>query len=277
VQESTSISLASSANPIFSGNSTTLTATVAPGASGTPTGTVTFKDGSAVLGSATLNSSGVATYTLSTLAAGSHSLAAAYSGDAINLASSSSTVAETVNPANFSMNATPLSQTISDGQSATYTLTLTPQGSFATAVTFSCAGLPALSNCVFSPPSVTPNAKTVTTTLTITSVGRNAVVMPVFPRMPGNWPTSCTLALLAGMLALLGFFSLSIEGNGIRRMRRAALFACLLLVVVGSLAACAGHSKPITPLGTSQVQVTANSSAASGSVSQSVTLALTVQ
>jgi hypothetical protein len=238
---------------------------------------VTFKDGSAVLGSATLNSSGVATYTLSTLAAGSHSLAAAYSGDAINLASSSSTVAETVNPANFSMNATPLSQTISDGQSATYTLTLTPQGSFATAVTFSCAGLPALSNCVFSPPSVTPNAKTVTTTLTITSVGRNAVVMPVFPRMPGNWPTSCTLALLAGMLALLGFFSLSIEGNGIRRMRRAALFACLLLVVVGSLAACAGHSKPITPLGTSQVQVTANSSAASGSVSQSVTLALTVQ
>ena len=277
VQESTTISLASSANPIFSGNPTTLTATVAPGASGTPTGAVTFKDGSAVLGSATLNSAGVATYTLSTLTVGSHSLTAAYSGDAISLASSSSTVAETVNPANFTLNATPLSQTITDGQSATYALTLTPQGSIATAVTFSCVGLPALSNCVFSPPSVTPNANTATTTLTITSVGHNALVMPVFPRMPGIRSISCTLALLAGMLAVWGFFSLRMEGNGIRQMRRAALFACLLLVVVGSLAACAGHSKPITPLGTSQVQVTANSSAASGSVSHSVTLTLTVQ
>jgi hypothetical protein len=109
-------------------------------------------------------------------------------------------------------------------------------------------------------------------------VGHNALVMPVFPRMPGIRSISCTLALLAGMLAVLGFFSsLRMEGNGIRQMRRAALFACLLLVVVGSLAACAGHSKPITPLGTSQVQVTANSSAASGSVSHSVTLTLTVQ
>jgi hypothetical protein len=49
---------------------------------GTPTGTVTFQDGATALGTSTLNSSGVATLSLSKLAAGSHVLTAVYSGDA---------------------------------------------------------------------------------------------------------------------------------------------------------------------------------------------------
>ncbi len=60
----------------------TFTATVSansPG-SGTPTGTVTFMDGSTSLGTGTL-SGGVATFSISTLPVGSHSITGVYSGD----------------------------------------------------------------------------------------------------------------------------------------------------------------------------------------------------
>ncbi|HMF36072.1 MAG TPA: Ig-like domain repeat protein, partial [Isosphaeraceae bacterium] len=67
--------------------SVTFTATVSvnsPGA-GTPTGTVTFKDGATVLGTGTL-SGGVATFTRSTpLSAGAHHITAVYGGDTNDL------------------------------------------------------------------------------------------------------------------------------------------------------------------------------------------------
>src|SRR5439155_1540230 len=65
----TSTTLSSSVNPSMFGQSVTFTATVAastPGA-GTPSGTVTFKDGTTPLGTGTLNGSGVATLATSTL------------------------------------------------------------------------------------------------------------------------------------------------------------------------------------------------------------------
>ena len=76
----TATSLASSANPSKFGQSVTFTATVAriPAGSGTPTGTVTFKEGATTLGTGTLNGSGVATFTTSTLSVGSHSITAEY-------------------------------------------------------------------------------------------------------------------------------------------------------------------------------------------------------
>src|SRR5271166_2187296 len=77
-QSSTTTTLTSSANPSATGSSVTFTATVAavsPG-SGTPTGSVTFMaDGTTITGSpVTLNSSGGATITTSTLTAGAHSI-----------------------------------------------------------------------------------------------------------------------------------------------------------------------------------------------------------
>ncbi|MDV9203065.1 Ig-like domain-containing protein, partial [Streptomyces sp. Wh19] len=62
---------------------------MAPGA-GTPTGTVDFFDGATLLGTGTL-SGGVATFTTSTLAIGTHPLTAVYNGDA-NFAGSTSPV-----------------------------------------------------------------------------------------------------------------------------------------------------------------------------------------
>ncbi len=92
----TTTALGSSVNPAVYGQTVTLTATVSSGA-GTPTGTVTFDDGATAIGTGTL-ASGVATLTTSTLIAGSHSLTAVYGGNATYTSSTSSILAESVNP-----------------------------------------------------------------------------------------------------------------------------------------------------------------------------------
>jgi O-glycosyl hydrolase len=75
----------------------TLTATVSS-TGGTPTGSVTFIDGTTTVGTGSLTA-GVATLTLSTLTAGSHSFTASYAGDSDFAASTSTAVSLTVTSA----------------------------------------------------------------------------------------------------------------------------------------------------------------------------------
>ena len=89
---SSSVALASSANPSTFGQSVTFVATVT---GSSPTGTVTFRDGATVLGTSPLGA-GQATFTMSTLSVGSHSITAAYSGDANNAASTSAALNQVV-------------------------------------------------------------------------------------------------------------------------------------------------------------------------------------
>jgi hypothetical protein len=92
----TTTALTTSANPLVYGQPVTFTTKVTPTGSGTPTGIVTFMDGSNTLGTQTL-SQGTAAFTTSTLAVGSQSITAVYSGDANDAASSSPSLTETVN------------------------------------------------------------------------------------------------------------------------------------------------------------------------------------
>jgi len=97
---STTTTIVSSLNPSITGDKVTFTATVtakAPGA-GTPTGTVTFKDGSTTLGRGTLNSSRKATFAISTLVKGTHSITAVYGGDSNFITSMSAVLSQKVNP-----------------------------------------------------------------------------------------------------------------------------------------------------------------------------------
>jgi autotransporter-associated beta strand protein len=83
-QTGSTTTLASSPNPANLntnyGSSVQFTATVASTAAGTPTGTVTFKNGTAVLGASSL-SGGVATFATNNLPAGTNAITAWYSGD----------------------------------------------------------------------------------------------------------------------------------------------------------------------------------------------------
>jgi RHS repeat-associated protein len=91
----TSTSLSSSAATAALGQSITLTATVT-GAS--PTGTITFKDGGATIGSSAVTA-GVASVNSSALALGSHTLSAEYAGDTNNDPSTSTGISVVINAA----------------------------------------------------------------------------------------------------------------------------------------------------------------------------------
>jgi hypothetical protein len=101
-KDNTTVELSSSApGTVLPGMSFTLTATVvvnAPG-SGTPTKTVTFKDGATVLGVVTVDGTGVAKLTTSFKTAGSHSITAVYSGDTQCNGSTSAKVVQGVDKA----------------------------------------------------------------------------------------------------------------------------------------------------------------------------------
>ncbi len=85
VLEATATALTTSGSPSAVGQSVTFTATVtSAGGSIAPDGNVIFYDGSAILATATLNSAGVATYSTSTLAAGTHTIIASFGGDPAN-------------------------------------------------------------------------------------------------------------------------------------------------------------------------------------------------
>jgi subtilase family serine protease len=99
VNEKTSTTVTSSLNPAAFGQSVTFTATVAPSSSGTPTGSVSFYAGTGLLDTVTLNSSGMATFTLSSFVPGTYSITAVYSGDSTYLTSTSTALSEKINKA----------------------------------------------------------------------------------------------------------------------------------------------------------------------------------
>ncbi|HEV8242068.1 MAG TPA: Ig-like domain repeat protein, partial [Thermoanaerobaculia bacterium] len=91
--------LASAPNPSTAGQSVTFTATVSAEGGGSPSGTVTFHEATATLGSSALDASGIATFTTSALGTGSHAVSASYGGDSAFGASSSPPVTQVVNAA----------------------------------------------------------------------------------------------------------------------------------------------------------------------------------
>jgi Big-like domain-containing protein len=123
----TATSLASSPNPSTFGQSVALTAVVSPmTGTGTPTGSVTFAEGATVLGSSTLDATGRATISTSSLTAGTHSLTARYNGDSTYSGSSSAPVSQTVNKANTTTTVASSRNPSTVGRSVTFTAAVTP-------------------------------------------------------------------------------------------------------------------------------------------------------
>ena len=88
--------LSSTPNPSTFGQPASF-AVVVKGNGRTPTGTVTFTDGANILGIASLDDSGQATFITSTLTIGSHAIIANHGGDP-NFVGSKSMLTQTVNP-----------------------------------------------------------------------------------------------------------------------------------------------------------------------------------
>jgi hypothetical protein len=110
--------------------SLTFTATVGaegPGA-GNPGGTVTFKDGTTVLGLGTLNSSGQASFTTSNLPVGTHNLTAQYSGDSNFSTSTSAALNQVVSQVGSTTILTSSLSPSAFGQSVTFTAIVGAKG-----------------------------------------------------------------------------------------------------------------------------------------------------
>jgi len=115
------VAVASSASQVFSGTQVTLTATVT-GSGLTPTGSMLFYDGSGLLGQSMLNSSGVGTYTTTSLVVGNNNITASYQGDSnYNTANSATIVVVVAAPGTNTptMMLTPSATNVTDQQNVT--------------------------------------------------------------------------------------------------------------------------------------------------------------
>jgi hypothetical protein len=122
----TTSSVVSSLSTSVYGQTITFTANVVTSDSGTATGAVTFKSGTATLGKRTL-SGGMATFSTSTLAVGIKSITVTYSGDTIYAASTSPAISQTVTKAASTTALSSLPNPSNLGGSVTFTITVTPQ------------------------------------------------------------------------------------------------------------------------------------------------------
>jgi sugar lactone lactonase YvrE len=240
------VALQSSANPALFQSSITLTATVSFGG-GVPTGTVTFLDGTTSLGAGTITA-GVATLTTSTLAVGSHSITAVYSGDVNFVTLTSSVLTESVDDFSLSIasgNATSL--TVLPGGTGVFTLTMSPAGAatFPTAVTLSLSGLPTGATYTFSPATLPAGSGTTTVTLTIQVPLTSAMAVPVHIRgngqelvaSRGSSSSGRRLAPFALALLLLPF-----AGRMRRAGKKLGRAISILLLVVAAMTATIGLS-----------------------------------
>ena len=277
----TETALSSSPNPSDLNQAVTFTATVTANMQslGVPTGSVQFLNGGATFGTATVNSSGVAAFTSSTLPAGMNSITAEYLGDSTFGGSTSAAVAQNVvapNP-NFTLASNPTSLNVPPGGSGQATLTVTPQNGFNQAVTFSCAGLPAKATCTFNPETVTPSGGAATTTLTIQTAAASLLVGE--HRGEPNSPLPMTL-LLVGFAAIAGIGLIGLRFAPDKHLRWAMCALIILLAGIG-LSSCGGGSSSGgggssgTPTGTYTVMVTATTGG-SNALTQTTPITLTV-
>ena len=277
-QAGTTTTLTATGSSINPGSSLTLTATVVPTTSGTPTGTVTFSDGSTTLGTATLAAGvggDVATLSTSALLSGSHTITATYIGDANFIGSSTtSSLTITVAPLGLTISASPAAQNGSAGGMFTYQLSVAPAFAgtpYPGSVTFAAVGGPSGAVFTFSPSSVAANAGPQTVTMSVATPAKSAALHPD--------STGRTLVPVA-----LAFLLLPLAGT--KRMRRngqrLARFVCLLLLALGgivvttALSGCGSNSG-----GTSKTdngtQYTITVTAISGSANPTATVTLTLQ
>jgi hypothetical protein len=245
------------------GQTANLQATVVA-ASGTaiPSGSVTFKEGDATLGTVPLNATGSATLPTSMLALGQHSIVAYYSRqDPFDSSTASPATIEVSPNGDLQLTASTNALHVSYGStSSAVKLQVTSLSGMAGTVSFACSGLPIGMSCQFSPSQVTlTDGSNATSSVTIGSSAKTAG--------PSSWRG---LSILSMLIALL-----SASVVGIRARSVQVLCGVALVTLVGMIG-CGGSdtsSKPLQETGTKTVLV----SATSGSITKSVPVTVTIQ
>jgi hypothetical protein len=258
----------SSLNPVLVQNAITFTATVSSTVS-VPTGSVSFYDNTSgvALGSANLIG-GAATYSTSTLAGGTHSVTAIYSGDSNFVGVTSAGVVQSV--LDFSLDTSNSNVTIGPGGTATFVFTASPIGSttFPAGVGFSVNGLPVLATYTLTPNVIAAGAGATQFVLAIT-VPQQTVQLEDGKPM-GKGLASVALALL--VLPFAGRVRKRAKG-----LRRLVLIALLILVGAGASVGLSGCGTTTGFFGTVQQSYAVTVTGTSGTLSHSKAVTLTVE
>ena len=182
-----SLSLANTPNPSYLGQPVTFTATAtssngAGGSGETPTGTVTFTDvtnsaSPVTLGTGMLDSTGVATLTISTLSIGTHSVQATYGGDITDTSATSNKVSQVVRINTTTPTVTSSLNPSYYGDSVTFTVTEvgsygTPTG---TVIFFDATTSTTLDTEMLVADTATYTASAASTAITTLSIGSHTI------------------------------------------------------------------------------------------------------
>ena len=270
---SPAVTLGSSSNPVFFSNSVTFTAAVSAGTGllvAPPSGSVTFFDGSAQIGTAAL-ANGTATFAISTLSAGSHSISTAYSGDNNFTGTTSAAISQVVE--NFTIappSGASSSVTTQPGGQATYTLAFAPPSgqTFPAAINLAITGMPPGATATFSPVSIPAGAGATTVTLTISVPANAELSYPPRPFIGGPLPVYLGFVFLP--------FAVFKRKHLLERTRWLLVFLVIATVSMVGLSSCGGKGGASQSSASPRVY-TMTLTATSGSLSNSSTLTLTVQ
>jgi hypothetical protein len=260
--------VSSSSSAVMLKNAVTFTANVTSTA-GTPTGSVTFLDGTTSLSTVQLTS-GTAQLTTSSLTVGSHSITVSYGGDTNFLSIVSSAITESV--VDFTISAKSSAATVIPGKTAQFTFAVSPVSPATTlpaAITFSVSGLPTGYTYTLTPASLASGAASTSVILNIQTVLVTSAVRP-----GGNSPLALRLAPLSLALLLLPFV-----GRLRRAGKRFSRMLSVLLLLGAGFAAMAGLNGCGSGGFLSQApkSYTVTVTATSGTLSRSSNVTLTVQ
>jgi hypothetical protein len=234
------------------------------------TGTITFTNGSIVIGSSPINSSGAATINITVDTSSTDTIVATYDGDASYASSASLATSVTGGPATqFTLSLTPPDATIQSKQHIVIDITASSINGFADKLQFGCLGLPFAATCTFSSVQANLAANGVSTVqLTIDTgdpLGAGAVASNERPQNSNVLLSFLPGGILAG-LAL--FFRRRISMQGLLLL----LFALALILPITG---CAGLQTNGTPAGSYSFKVTASGQGTGATESQVMDLTVT--
>jgi len=237
-----------------------------------PTGTVTFKNGTTVIGQAVLSTDGLATLTPN-LAAGTYNIVAYYPGDTLHGPSQSPAVSISTLGTGYTITVTPATLNLATTQNTTVAVTLASMSGFTDTVGLGCASLPAGVTCHFAnitlPLAANGTAKTQLTIDTNNPLGGGATAM--------NQQSAKRNVAMAGLLLpislLMGWILWQF------RRRHARVWSMVLILALSGAAmlatGCGGFTQSSAAPGTYTIQVVGVGAASDVTEYQNVTLTIT--
>jgi uncharacterized membrane protein len=313
IQQATSSDFTISATPSIAaaqpGSSTNYQVTIAGSGTGPFNGTVNLSVSgvpsrtSTSFNPTSITGSGSSTLTVSPnrrAATGSYTLTITGTSGSLSHSVTVTFVIGTISTPDFSLSASPSSQTVTPGTGTSYTVTMTPSGGYSGTVGLSVSGLPSGANATFNPTSVSASSASSTLSIT-TSTSTPTGTYPLTITGTDGTLTHTTSVSLVVQTSSGGNFSLSTSPNSLTMTAKSSGTSTITVTPSGGFTGTVSLSasglphgvsasfspSSVTGSGTSTLTISAGGhpqtgtytviiTGSSGSITQTTSLTLTV-